>query len=490
MQTINFIIRNNNDEDGLTEEIIHEIKNKYVIDVGIVYDSNYGARAEENGIIYYPMHIIYRHDCVELHDPLPALDGDVLEAMLPYKSMALDIMMRESDYDVYDISYLEKVYYKHLKYWYNILASNNINTIIFTVVPHLCGEYILYALAKTMDIKTLIMYPQFSVEGLFFNFGYSIESIGCFVEKKYRELGDAQIVNKDLHPFMKKAIESVDNNHVMGATKTNEIKKFMNYRKRMYSSVKTILESYFHIFKIKLGIEKRKYKKDSIESYRRRINLGLRIRKISKKIISIDEYDKIADSPRNGEVYIYFPLQVTPECSTMPLAGEFKNQLLSIEMLAEVAKEYNIFIYVKEHWSQMCRDKSFYEKLTNIPGVRLIKSSINSLQLIDNSFCVASQTGNCLFEAMIKNKFAIALGSGNPLKGAPNIITVKTKKDALEAIARISNHGEILHGEVMKYCYAMQNTMAFMYLDSVSEASQYYDKKVTAKKIVHYLEEI
>jgi capsule polysaccharide export protein KpsC/LpsZ len=199
------------------------------------------------------------------------------------------------------------------------------------------------------------------------------------------------------------------------------------------------------------------------------------------------DYKKLSVIPDYNEKYIYFPLQMTPEASTMPFAGEFRNQILSIELLASVAKSYGIKVYVKEHWVQYNREPGFYNHLAKLENVELVKLETNSIKLIENSFMVASQTGNCLFEALLKKKYAISIGGNNAFKAAPNIFCVKDAKEIDIAIETVLNDNKkITDEDINRYLLALDKCLVYSYLDSLSEAFEDYDKEVTAKEIVDF----
>lgn len=483
---LNFIIRNNHDEDGLTEELINEIGRNYKIGKGIVYDANPGVRCQVEGIDYRSVTAISRHDCLELHKKCLALDGDILDAMLPYKSMAMHIMMRESHYDVYDRAYLEKVYYRHLRYWYTVIETNNINAIFYLVIPHHCGEYILYALSRVLDIPVVMLYPQISHDGILCFLGDSLESIGNNIGDIYEGLTDAGALNK----YMSNVVDKIEKNTIMVSGKREDLLKDVYNMMHQYVGVGSILKDSKMLMLIKLNIIKRVYKEDSINTYKRLIKLKYKIRKYLRKMDTIKTYREFSVMPQKKDRYLYFPLQTTPEASTMPLAREFKEQLLGIEMIADVAKKYNLFVYVKEHWSQLYRRPGFYKDLQQIENVKIIDENVNSIDLIENSVAVVNMTGNCLFEALIKGKPAIAVGKGATFKKAPHLIYVNNKKDVDYALDNIIN-GKIVvkKEEMLKYCVAIQKGAVYSYVDRLSEASRYYVKEDTAHMIVEYFKQ-
>lgn len=100
--------------------------------------------------------------------------------------------------------------------------------------------------------------------------------------------------------------------------------------------------------------------------------------------------------------YVYFPLHVQPEASTMALAPcVYDDQILCIEQIAKIIpQEYAIL--VKEHPSQTFyyRDKEFYARLRALPQVRLVRDDMDSHTLIRQSSLVATVTGTAGWEAL------------------------------------------------------------------------------------------
>ncbi len=107
-----------------------------------------------------------------------------------------------------------------------------------------------------------------------------------------------------------------------------------------------------------------------------------------------DLYESNAISPNLSEKYIYVALHYQPECTTSTMAGAFVDQLLIVQMIANVLPE-DIYLYVKEHPCQTLhgRDINFYNDLLAIPQVRLIPRAYNSFRLLENCLAVATATG-------------------------------------------------------------------------------------------------
>ncbi len=108
--------------------------------------------------------------------------------------------------------------------------------------------------------------------------------------------------------------------------------------------------------------------------------------------------------------YLYFPLHVEPESSTMVLADKLTNQLFIIENIAK-SMPAGYKLLVKEHLPMIgLRPKDFYEKISKMPDVHLITPFADGFSLIQNAKLVLSITGTAALEAVFLSKPAIIMG--------------------------------------------------------------------------------
>ncbi len=115
--------------------------------------------------------------------------------------------------------------------------------------------------------------------------------------------------------------------------------------------------------------------------------------------------------PVKGERYVFFPLQMEPECSTLVFAPFYTNQLHVIECLAK-SLPIDHLLYVKEHpVMQGRRPLSFYRAARSLPNVRLISPGMISHQLIRSASAVAVITSSVGWEALMHGKPVIVLGN-------------------------------------------------------------------------------
>ena len=112
----------------------------------------------------------------------------------------------------------------------------------------------------------------------------------------------------------------------------------------------------------------------------------------------------------NDEKFIYLPLNQEPERSLLIDAPYYTNQ---IETIRHISKSIPIdhVLYVKEHPTQGTargwRTISDYNKILNLPNVKLIHPDVPSLELIKKSSLVITIGGSASFEAQIFNKPSI-----------------------------------------------------------------------------------
>lgn len=125
------------------------------------------------------------------------------------------------------------------------------------------------------------------------------------------------------------------------------------------------------------------------------------------------KHTNIFEKPKGNENFVYFPLHLQPEYSTMVLAPMYLNQ---VEVARKISRSIpaSYKLYVKEHPSMIknrgWREIEYYKKLNSLPNVKLISPFINSHSLIKESELVTTITGTAGFEAIMYGKPAIVFG--------------------------------------------------------------------------------
>jgi len=125
-------------------------------------------------------------------------------------------------------------------------------------------------------------------------------------------------------------------------------------------------------------------------------NINFKIReKFSKKYFSNFSFDR---------KYVYFPLSMIPEASTLIRGTKYYDQLSTIKSLSlEILLDWKLVI--KEHPSMMGKNPLFfYKEINKIFNVVLLSPKYSSLKLISKSEAVISVTGTIGLEALALGK--------------------------------------------------------------------------------------
>lgn len=112
-----------------------------------------------------------------------------------------------------------------------------------------------------------------------------------------------------------------------------------------------------------------------------------------------------------GERYVYFPLHMQPESSTLLFGKYYCDQISVVENIAKNTPSTHM-VYVKEHPSRLGHRPNWYhKKIASIPNVRLIHPRSDNLKIIEGSDLVITISGTAGYEALTYYKPVILLGS-------------------------------------------------------------------------------
>lgn len=394
----------------------------------------------------------------DLNELIP-LDRDILEKMQPYESIALKMLVRNTERDVYTYDESKMLYLNHLRFWNNIFITHHINFVIQTCTPHHCHDYIIYALAKIyncgimVNIATSIWNHWIAVKDL--------KDCTCEIVERYNQI--RQETSVELSQYVEHYYQSL-----ILANKTNdknllyagvEQKELIRNRKRIYCSYFTIknkLKREKHL--LKKILRSSLFDRQRVDIYRDQLRNNHSINKRGRikqsEMKSIKYYDSKAILPDCEKKYVIYYLQCQPEATTLPLAGVFVEQELVISLLADTLKSFGIELWVKEHFVQPYRRKKFYDFLANIPNVTLIKSSVDSKELMIKSYATATCSGTIAQESIFNGVPVLVFGS-SLFAGAPGTYPCGSKNDIVSALNQMA-HSEIDQHDVRAYLKAFE----------------------------------
>ncbi|WP_103256626.1 hypothetical protein [Tabrizicola aquatica] len=153
--------------------------------------------------------------------------------------------------------------------------------------------------------------------------------------------------------------------------------------------------------------------------------------------------------------YVYVPLHNQPEMSTSSLGGVFRDQVLMIEVLARHLPP-GWLIYVKDNPRQgaFARGPMHFHRLTSIRGVQVVPLDASTHDLSSHAQFVATVTGTAAWEAVRKGRPALVFGNAW-YKSLPGIFPYQEGFDP-EAIAAFRFPHDALEtamGRIMARCH-------------------------------------
>ena len=127
----------------------------------------------------------------------------------------------------------------------------------------------------------------------------------------------------------------------------------------------------------------------------------------------LSESSRFFEVPKAGEKYVYFPLHLIPESTTLLKSPFYPNELSVIEAISK-ALPLGWKLYVKEHGAMIGeRPLAFYSHIKRLSNVRLCR--LDSFQdpkdWILNSIGVVTLSGTTAYEAAMLGKRALMFGS-------------------------------------------------------------------------------
>ena len=346
-----------------------------------------------------------------------------------------------------------------IEFFYNFLLENSINRLVFRNIPHQGYDYILYAVAQTLEIETKVFYQ--------INFPDT-----CFVASSIESIFDA--IHKEYKEDLKEKLPSKVSQEVYFSLLDDKPQFYMKNSKIAF---REILKHFSKIFLF--PIQPKKY---SIYYF---IPLFIHFKNLFEYFIS---YKKTFDSKKD---YVYFALHFQPELTTSPLGENYGDQLLAIKTLSKGLSK-GMQIIVKEHPKQFnqikysfVRTNSFYKELVTIPNVTLISQKHTTWELINGAKAVATITGTVGWESLVKGKPVLLFGNIF-YKFFPKLVfNIKSVEDCQNAFNIIKKQKPLETKEIKKlffnYLYAIEkareHTTAYSFYNSISKLTEQENEK-------------
>lgn len=349
--------------------------------------------------------------------------ADLLRELSECEPIALNMMNR---FDYYNMSLDQKrnLYFKYIQYWRGVLTTLKPDAILFSDVPHAVYNYVLYIVAKNLNIRTL-MYKRTALPDrlVFFEDYKKFPEIAEGLKKSENESIEFKNLSEDLQDYYNSQLDpKTDSTPIYRGR--GHIKKRTEHVGRVLPSFRSIVDNLinFNFFKTSLSYLKVLLNRRKVlsldEVYYPYYRLKLWQRKGNRKMKKLqEEYLRLSTSDVDlSKKFIYVPLHYQPESSTSPLGDFFVDQILMIRTLSAALPD-DWFIYIKENFIQweyvrghLSRYPGYYEEMAKLKNVRLVPAEMSTYELIDRSVTVACVTGTAAWEAVLRLKPALIFG--------------------------------------------------------------------------------
>lgn len=355
--------------------------------------------SNETEVVFIDMQII--------DSPTNIIDIDLSFDLNLYKKfLSLPYLLRQSFIRLgskySDFELIDLVSVKYFKFFQDIITRYSIRNYISFSVPHFPGEISLFSLVELNGCNNIFFWGSglnnivFASNNIVKIYDTNIKFRKSNLLAIERELGE--LINKSKEPIR---LTPVYMNNIILKTLMLRAKYFVNRISLLFRRNESAITLLLAILN------------------KRNTLLGHRHLKLYKKNCS----EVIPDRD-----FVYLPLHMQPEATSVPFGGIMSNYAILINYLLNSIPD-NLTILVKENPKQTYRQRNMeLHKLLKHKRIIFVCNDVNTYDLINESIAVVSTTGTVLLESALLKKRAIVLGS-SIYSLLPNIIEIEELKN-------------------------------------------------------------
>lgn len=429
-------------------------------------------------------HNRYR-EFIDFNDLLP-LSRDVLEKMRPYESVAMQMLIRNFERDIYTFDECKHFYLDHLRFWHHILVTEEISLICFNNIPHHCHDYVIYALADVLGIRRCLAMDTTITGRLAIS--DRLDNAWEHTYELYQEYRKKEHV--DLPPDLESYYQALlyenagKNKGAVNRGMTREAHIALR-RNTFLDYCRTSKVWHRALSRIKRGMKQGDMRK-GLELAKQELIYGKRARMKLKSMRSTDYYNKLTKESDLTKPYVIFLLHLQPEATTLPQGDVFSEQETMLEILAAATEKLGISLLVKEHFVQPYRAKDLYDRLAQLRNVTLLHTDIDSKKLIRDSIATASCNGQVMNESLYNGKPTIIFGN-TVFQGMPGVFKVSDVDSAIQALQQIEAGVMINQKDVRAYLAAFgENSLHAHFFVSLYEKDPMVTEEEGCKAYADY----
>ena len=320
-------------------------------------------------------------------------------------TMAIDHFQRMSGTHRYDAHKLVSLQ-DYLDYYYILtdvmahrMIEENITHVVFFMVPHLGYDTVLYQVAHSLGIKTLVLNQQSVFSDRFFS-SDTIENYGCF-DIRSSQSSPVTLERGNL-PDLFFMDSKWQNPGPTGRMTWGAVLQFLKYvalkEPRKLTNPGYLFDILARIGKIYGSLPEWR---DPFAHFFHTNALGY-----FEHLSGYEQGEVDMDVP-----FVYVPLHNQPEMTASTLGGRFCDQMLMIEAVARSVPD-NWLIYVKENPRQgaYARGPLYFHRLARLSNVRLVPSWTSSHALIAKAKVIATVAGTAGWEGLLSGVPSVTFG--------------------------------------------------------------------------------
>jgi hypothetical protein len=363
---------------------------------------------------------------------------DLIEKMRRCESVYMDMLTRLEERQTLSYQVRKRAYLRSLQYWNHILETRKINVYLSSGIPHESHEYVIYELCKIKEIPTVFMHAgaikeEHAVIEDWEESAYELKDVLKRLEHEYADPGKEIVLHTKYMEYFESQVAPRKVAPVPWDMVNTFTCPFVRWIRIVLSVYRLGLHNFIkHIWNFIARWSHPSHWGNFFDRMRRKY--------VVRRMVRF--YDAHVTDPDLDKPFVYFPLQMQPECSTTPMAGAYTDQIIIAKMLNGLLPE-GVFLYAKEHPNQSRqypdgrgRDSMFYRDLLELKRVRFVARDYNSFDLLKHCMAVATGTGTIGMEALFKEKPVLLFGHTfyQYASGVFQITSVKDCTDALRAI--------------------------------------------------------
>lgn len=282
--------------------------------------------------------------------------------------------------------------------YFNEIKQNDIDTVLFSDIPHGPNNVLLYIVAKAMGVNTIFLVTLNYILPNKFIYSHTIEDFGNFSHlPDYHPVVPEWHIKKDF----KKNLDYMTPKQIEKDRKEDWGRKL----KFFHNPVQWMEER-------KAVINKNFAKYDSVNDFIERKTIQLITKHFRKQAYNKNMHKMAAKNVDLNRKFVYVPLHLQPELTVDTIGDIYRDQILVVEKIRNMIPD-DWYIYVKENPKQLtiARDKYFFKRLSTIPNTILADRNVNTYELLENSQFLATITGTAAWESITGGKPALIFGN-------------------------------------------------------------------------------